>query len=150
VKFLFFSAYSYEHTAVENWDDDCLSRFDAQTNVNGKPTAVSGESAESGFIVERSDSTELLPDCVMSFAYWNPMFLQQERLLNPQTGEYLDVKVELLGTDSLEVRGKLVEAQRYKVTAKDVDLLVWYADNDKWVALESVAKTGHVIRYELS
>jgi hypothetical protein len=150
VKFLFFSAYSYEHTAVENWDDDCLSRFDAQTNVNGKPTAVSGESAESGFIVERSDSTELLPDCVMSFAYWNPMFLQQERLLNPQTGEYLDVKVELLGTDSLEVRGKLVEAQRYKVTAKDIDLLVWYADNDQWVALESVAKTGHVIRYELS
>jgi hypothetical protein len=48
------------------------------------------------------------------------------------------------------VRGKLVEAQRYKVTAKDIDLLVWYADNDQWVALESVAKTGHVIRYELS
>jgi hypothetical protein len=100
--------------------------------------------------VEKSDSKEFLPGCVMTFAYWNPEFLKQERLLNPQTGEYLPVKVELLGTDSLEVRGEMVDAKRYKVTAKDIDLLVWYADDKEWVALESIAKTGHVIRYELS
>lgn len=150
VKFLFFTAYSYQHTAVEKWDNNCLQQIDAKTNVNGKPIAVSGSSAESGFVIEKSDSTELLPDCVMTFAYWNPAFLKQERLLNPQTGEYLDVNVELLGTDSLTVRGELVDAKRYKITAKDVDLLVWYADDKEWVALESVAKTGHIIRYELS
>ena len=150
VKFLFFTAYSYEHTAIEKWDNNCLQQIDAKTNVNGEPIAVSGSSAASGFVIEKSDSTELLPDCVMTFAYWNPEFLKQERLLNPQTGEYLDVNVELLGTDSLTVRGELVDAKRYKITAKDVDLLVWYADDKEWVALESVAKTGHIIRYELS
>ena len=150
VKFLFFNAYRYEHTNTESWNDNCLARFDAWTNVNGDPVAVSGASAESGFIVEKSDSSELLPDCVMSFAYWNPEFLKQERLLNPQTGEYLDVNIELMGTDALEVRGETVDAQRYKVTAKGIDLLVWYANDSEWVALESVAKSGHIIRYELS
>jgi len=150
VKFLFFNAYRYNHTAIEKWDENCLQYFDANTKVNGKPTAVSGESAESGFVVEKSDSTELLPECVMTFAYWNPEFLKQKKLLNPQTGEYLDVDVELVGSDALEVRGETVNAKRYKITAKDIDLLVWYANDEEWVALESVAKTGHIIRYELS
>lgn len=150
VKFLFFSAYSYQHTAVEKWDRNCLRQFDARTNVNGKPTAVSGETADSGFVVEKNDSRELLPDCVMTFAYWNPEFLKQKQLLNPQTGEYLDVDVQMLGADTLEVRGEIVAAQRYKITAKNIDLMVWYTNDDEWVALESVAKTGHVIRYELS
>lgn len=150
VKFLFFNAYRYEHTATESWNENCLAQFDARTNVNGDPIEVSGMSAESGFVVKNSDSKKLLPECVMSFAYWNPEFLKQERLLNPQTGEYLDVDVDLMGTDTLEVRGELVRAQRYKITAKDIDVLVWYANGNEWVALESVAKTGHIIRYELS
>lgn len=150
VKILFFSAYSYQHTNVEQWANDCLLRFDAKTKVNGKPTEVSGTSGDTGFVVERTDSRELLPECVMSFAYWNPEFLKQERLLNPQTGEFLDVDVEMMGNDTLEVRGEEVLAQRYKITAKGIDLLVWYSSNDEWLGLESVAKTGHVIRYELS
>ncbi len=150
VKFLFFNAYRYRHTATEQWDENCLRQLDARTRVNGEPTAVSGESVAAGFVVEKSDSTDLLPECVMTFAYWNPEFLKQERLLNPQTGEYLDVSVELVGADTLDVRGKAVNARHYRVTAKDIDLSVWYANDDEWVALQSVAKSGHIIRYELS
>jgi len=46
-----------------------------------------------------------LPDCIMTFAYWNPRFLDQPRLLNAQNGEYLDVTVHDLGTDTVAVRG---------------------------------------------
>jgi len=150
VKFLFFSAYRYQHTNTERWADDCLLRFDAKTNVNGEPTEVSGQTGDAGFVVKKSDSQELLPGCIMSFAYWNPEFLKQERLLNPQTGEFLDVDVELMGAETLEVRGQKIAAQRYRITAKDIDLLVWYSNDDEWLGLESVAKTGHIIRYELS
>jgi hypothetical protein len=150
VKILFFTAYRYEHTNIESWADNCLLTFDANTNVNGKPTAVSGAAGENGFIVEKLSGQELLPGCVMSFAYWNPAFLQEERLLNPQTGEFLDVEVELMGTEILEVRGEQVAAERYKITAQGIDLMVWYSTNDEWLALESLAKKGHVIRYKLS
>ena len=150
VKFLFFTAYRYQHTATERWVDDCLLGFSAKTKVNGEPIEVSGASGAEGFVVEKSDSTELLPGCVMTFAYWNPEFLKQERLINPQTGEFLDVNVELLGSDTLTVRGEAVSAQRYKITAKGIDLLVWYSDDNEWLGLESVAESGHIIRYELS
>ncbi len=150
VKILFFTAYRYEHTNIESWADNCLLTFDANTNVNGKPTAVSGATGEDGFIVEKLSGQELLPDCVMSFAYWNPAFLKEERLLNPQTGEFLDVEVELMGTENLEVRGEQVAAERYKITARGIDLMVWYSSNDEWLGLESFAKKGHIIRYELS
>ena len=150
LKILFFSAYSYQHTNTERWADDCLLKFDAKTKVNGKPTEVSGQTGDAGFVVIKSDSQELLPGCVMTFAYWNPEFLKQERLLNPQTGELLDVDVELMGAETMEVRGEQIAAQRYKITAKGIDLMVWYSNDDEWLGLESVAKTGHVIRYELS
>ena len=150
VKILFFSAYSYQHTNLEKWDDNCLRTFDAKTNVNGKDTEVSGATGESGFLVEKSDSSELLSGCVMSFAYWNPEFLKQDRLLNPQTGDFLNVDVALMGTEMLKVRGEMMTAQRYKITAKGIDLLVWYSSDNEWLALESVAKKGHIIRYELS
>jgi len=40
-----------------------------------------------------------LPACVMTFAYWNPDLLGQSRLLNVQTGEYMDVQVRVLGEE---------------------------------------------------
>ena len=89
-------------------------------------------------------------ECVMSFAYWNQDFLGESQLLNTQTGEYMDIIVEEVGNEMLEVRGQAVTATRFKLTASEVDLTLWYSPNNEWLALESVAKGGHIIRYELS
>ena len=124
--------------------------FDATTNANGKRVQVSGAQTGAGFSVERDDVPLELPECVMTFAYWNPVFLTQPRLLNPQTGEYMDVSVEQIGEEFLKVRGLRVAATRYKLTAKNVDLTLWYSPEEEWLALESVAKGGRIIRYELS
>jgi len=150
VKVFFIPAYRYEHSAEERWTGNCLVDFDASTNANGKRIQVSGEQTGTGFVVESGASPIELPECVMTFAYWHPDFLDQRRLLNPQTGEYVDVRVENIGDEMLEVRGKSVAATRYKLTANEVDLTLWYSPNYEWLALESVAKGGHIIRYELS
>lgn len=149
-KILFIPAYRYEHTNTERWADNCLLGFDAETNANGKRIQASGERQEAGFKVVGEVGSLDLPECVMSFAYWNPAFLEQPRLLNPQSGEYLDVTVQELAPDILEVRGKPVTAVRYKLTAKKMDLTLWYSEDKEWLALESVAKGGNIIRYELS
>jgi hypothetical protein len=149
-KILFIPAYRYEHSNSEQWVDDCLLDFNARTNANGKDIQASGELGESGFTVRNADGRMELPECVMSFAYWNPDFLDQPRLLNPQTGEYVEVSVEELEQEVLDVRGELVPALKYRLTAYEVDLTLWYSEKDQWLALESIAKGGHVIRYELS
>lgn len=150
VKFLFFTAYRYEHRNVEQWSENCLREIDARTVTNGREQEVVGEQQGDAFIVEKPQQAEgTLPACVMTFAYWNPDFLGQARLLNPQTGEFLDVTVEEMGSDNIRVRGENRAARRYRVTAKNTDLEVWYSEDREWLALESVAKGGRKIRYEL-
>ena len=147
---LLIPAYRYQHTAAERWSDNCLVGLDASTNANGDRIRVSGERTGGSFTVVTDEQPRYLPECVMSFAYWNPDFLEQPRLLNPQTGEYVAVEVREAGTDLLEVRGETITARRFRLTAYEVDLTLWYSDDNEWLGLESVAEGGRIIRYELS
>lgn len=149
-KILLIPAYRYQHSAAERWNGDCLLGLNSRTNANGKRLSISGRMTDRGFTVNTGDAPEQLPECVMSFAYWNPSFLEQPRLLNPQTGAYVDVSVEKVGDEILEIRGQPVEATRFRLRAYEVDLTLWYSSDNEWLKLESVAKTGHTIRYELT
>ena len=149
-RFLLIPAWRYNHSNTEQWADGCLQRFEARTRVNGRQMDVSGERIDESFVIDAGESRTELPPCIMSFAYWDPRFLQQPRLLNPQSGDYLDVTVERLPAESLEVHGQTVSAQIYRVQADQLELKVWYSEQDEWLALESTAKGGRVIRYELS
>jgi len=150
VRFLFFTAFRYRHTNTEVWDDGCLRSIESSTDSNGKDLAVIGTRLDNGFVVRGDGDQSSIDGCVMSFAYWNPEFLNQPRLLNPQTGEYLPVDVERLGRQALFVRGREVDAHAYRIRARQMELIVWYSDSNEWLGLESVAAGGRVIRYELT
>jgi len=150
VKFLFVTAFSYRHSAREDWAGGCLEEIEAHTDSNGKELNVVGVRTADSFVIETGEREAELPACVMSFAYWNPGFLEQQRLLNPQTGEYLEVDVEELGSDPVEIDGRRIPARSVRLTARDMDITLWYSENAEWLALESVAKGGRILRYELS
>jgi hypothetical protein len=147
---LMIPAYRYEHTNTEHWSGNCLTRLDARTIDNGERIEVSGKQSNDAFTIDIGREPTRLPECVMSFAYWNPDFLQQSRLLNPQTGELVDVNVEKIGDDIVEVRGQPVAATRFRLTADNVDMTLWYSNDERWLALESVAEGGRIIRYKLT
>lgn len=149
VKFLFFTAFRYRHSNTEVWEDGCLRSIESSTDSNGADTVVEGARRNDVFVVRGENDQTAIEGCVMSFAYWNPEFLHQPWLLNPQTGEYLPVEVEPLGRQTLVVRGERVDAIAYRLRAKKMELTVWYSDSDEWLGLESVDKGGRVIRYEL-
>jgi len=85
----------------------------------------------------------------MSFAYWNPAFLDQGQLLNMQSGEFLDVEISPPVAEPLTVRGELQPAYRYRLEAGELQLDLWYSTNKQWLALESVVRGGRKLRYEL-
>ncbi len=150
VRFLFFNAFSYRHTNRESWNGRCLERIESRTQQNDRRFTVQGERVRDRFVLETDGRAEALDSCVMTFAYWNPAFLEQPRLLNPQSGEYLAVDVEALGKQEVVVRGETVVASAYRVTARKTELTVWYSDDNEWLGLESVARGGRIIRYELT
>ena len=154
VKVLFINAYSYDHTAKEQWQGDCLSRLEANTIEDKVVTNVIGAKKDRSFEISDGKASQILPECVMTFAYWNPKILQQSKLLNPQNAEYLDSKFEDLGTKSISVKGKPTETQHYKLNGSlngksKLNIELWYADNKDWVALKSTTPEGYVIKYKL-
>lgn len=149
VKFLFATVYRYLHRNEETWDGDCLAEIKSTTDANGKPYSVYGQQREGFFEVVGEDSSEKLPDCISTFAYWNPDFLQHSRLLNTQNGEYLDVEVSEAKSGFRMVKGNKVPALQYQLKAGELDLKLWYSTEDEWLALESRTKGDRVLTYEL-
>jgi hypothetical protein len=148
-KVLFVPLYRYEHENQETWSGDCLQRIESRTDANGKPYEVEGWREDGAFYVDTRSGESRLPGCVMSFAYWNPDFLEQSRLLNSQNGEYLPVEVSEPVPDTVEVHGEARASVRYRLAAGPLKLNLWYSEDKQWLALESEVSGGRTLRYEL-
>lgn len=149
VKILFINAYRYAHQNRETWRGDCLEDMRANTNDNGEAYDVSGAARGEQFVVATADRTARLGACVRSFAYWDRRLLRQARLLNAQTGEYVEVKIEAEGQDWISVSGKTVPAWRYRLRGDEFEITLWYSADDRWLALDSITADGHHIRYRM-
>jgi hypothetical protein len=150
VKVLFINAYQYRHEAKEIWRDDCLTDLSALTEDNGTQLSVKAVQSTVGLNVSTEKKKFNLSGCVMSFAYWNPLMLQQTRLLNSQTGEYEQVIIKPMSATTLQISGKAQVAQQYRLTGKKLQIDLWYAPDGTWLALESMTERGARLRYVLS
>ncbi len=148
VNLLIFTAYRYRHESQEQWRDGCLERIQSTTDDNGKDFRVQGQRIADALKLEVNGKPDRLPTCVSTFAYWEPDFLKRPRLLNPQTGELVDVRLEPQGRERRTFRGSEVNAKRYRLKADDLDITLWYTADGDWIGLESDTGKGRKLRYE--
>lgn len=85
----------------------------------------------------------------MTYAYWDMRFLQQPRLLNPQTGLYDAVRVSEQGTEALSIGGREVRARRYQLVSDQLLIDLWYSPEGEWLQLHSTTRSGRQLRYRL-
>jgi hypothetical protein len=150
VKVLFINAYKYVHDDSESWQGDCLQSMTASTDDNGKQLSVKATKQGDEVGVTNREHHYTLPGCVMSFAYWNPLMLQQTHLLNAQTGEYDAVTIKLIGEVTLQVRGINQLVKQYRLTGNKLSIDLWYSPAGEWLALQSTTESGRRLRYVLS
>ena len=161
VKFLLINAYQYQHTSKEQWNNDCLNELDANTKENKILSSVSGHLANGQFSlssnVNEDKKMQSLPECVMTFAYWNPKILRQTRLLNPQNGDYLYTTFRLIGNEKIDFNGEQKNAKHYHLLAYEAESMsdkpklniqLWYDNNNDWLALKSITPEGYTISYK--
>ena len=154
VNVLFVNLYRYRHQSIEVWQDGCLRSINSETDANGKSflvegNLVAGQTNDNYFQVNTASAEKELPPCIMTFAYWNPIFLDEDKLLNSQTGIYEDVTITRVGEESLQLNGEAVVAVKYLIDLKAGPITLWYSANDfRWLALESVAAGGGILRNE--
>jgi hypothetical protein len=149
VRVLMIPFYRYSHRSDEQWQAGCLRQIRAETDDNGEPARIAGQLRGDAMVLETPAGSRSIVGCVRSFAYWQPELLaSSQRLLNTQTGEYLQVDWKPLGQRQLPFGGGSAAAFRLGTEALTIDL--WYDEQGRWLALESPLPDGGTLRYRLA
>ncbi|NNJ98116.1 MAG: hypothetical protein HKP12_13260 [Gammaproteobacteria bacterium] len=147
VRLLFIPVYSYEHETRERWENNCLVDIASTTNDNGDEYFIDSTQHQNQLAIQTKNGRTALQGCVRSFAYWDIELLNSERLLNTQTGEYQPVSVTDMGTGLLPVEEDRIEARHFRLVVEGMTIDLWYTDEMRWLALQSVTESGAVLRY---
>ena len=139
-KLFFFIPITYRHNATEVWRNGCLISLESNTRRRGKNTTISGTSIGNAFLVSRNGDTYEVGNCVRSFAYWNPLLLTHEFLLNGETGKYLPVSLDKKNTQS---------GFTIIIKPPSGELFLKYNEDGKWIALEAKVKDVGTMKYIL-
>ena len=144
-----FMDFIYQHKSTETWQEGCLKTISSKTDDDGDLYEVSGHIGTDRFLVTTNNKTTELPSCVMTFAYGNPKILDQKKLMNSQSGEYLDVDIQFIREENHIVKGEdiLTDLWRIEANIDDGDLLIhlWYDKNMNWVSLKSQTPIGDML-----
>ena len=144
-----FMDFIYQHKSTETWQEGCLKTISSKTDDDGDLYEVSGHIGTDQFLVTTNDKATELPSCVMTFAYGNPKILEQKKLMNSQSGEYLDVDIQFIREENHIVKGEdiLTDLWRIEANIDDGDLLIhlWYDKNMNWVSLKSQTPIGDML-----
>lgn len=171
VRVVFVTLFRYAHEARENWKNGCLVNVESSTNENGDKFTLASRQLEVGLEFDtNSRSHRLEKACPWSFAYWSPELRQRELLVNPQNGALVEVDFEKLGPreikvggsnhtftawklrgwDVTESNGDNGEAGDRNITDRgdaDVEIIVYYDEQDRWVGLDSNVGNGRTLQY---
>lgn len=148
VKFGPITAFKYRLDSVEEWVGDKLISLSGASNNDGRKGKVSANSADDQLIVESTEFDGALPATIIPSSHWNRLQLYQDQMLSTETGEVLDIDVELIGDDAVSVAGKTVAATHYRLKS-DLTVDLWYDAQSRWVKLAFKVR-GQDIEYVLS
>ena len=120
---------------------DCLQAFESETERNTKRFFMSGSMKDGNFYVNRNEEEVLVSDCVRTFAYWRPAWLDDEFLLNVETGKYTPVSLEV-------TEDELTNMTKRVVGLPKTEIHLAYDKSGNWQTLESDLKIAGSLRYQ--
>ena len=148
VKFGPITAFKYRLDSVEQWQDGYLVGLNGASNNDGRKGKVAAALDGDELIVESTKYDGALPKTIIPSSHWNRMQVYQERMLSTETGEVLDIEVEVLGDDQVKVGDQTIDATHYRLKS-DLTVDLWYDDQSRWVKLAFEVR-GQDIEYVLN
>jgi len=157
ISFLGVVVYRYRHHAQETWKDGCLTQLSAVTDADGDYIRVEALQQGEQLHIKLFDSdtqtepsrTQLADNCAMTFAYWNPAIRQQQRLLNPQTGELEEVSFKGPDASTFLQQGRDQPAQLWRINTGKGPIDIWYDLSGRWMGLNARVAGDRQLRYQL-
>ncbi|MEL7042003.1 MAG: DUF6134 family protein [Pseudomonadota bacterium] len=148
VKFGPITAYRYRLDSVEEWADQKLISLNGTSNNDGRKGQVSARAENGALVVESTEFEGSLPGSTIPSSHWNRLQVYQNQMLSTETGEVIDMEVEVIGEDTVRVGDQEVEATHYRLIS-DLTVDLWYDRQSRWVKLAFEAR-GQEIEYVLN
>lgn len=148
VKFGPFTVFDYTHRNASVWQDGVLQRMRSETDDNGERHDVAIEfTADQLQVVTDSVASYTAARSMLPTTYWMVSTVAQDRLINSQTGEILEVEVREIGREDVPGPDGPIAATRYRMIG-DLEIELWYDDSGILVGLAFDAR-GSEVTYRL-
>lgn len=148
VKFGPFTVFDYTHRNASIWRDGVLQRMRSTTDDNGERHDVAIDlTIEQLQVVTDSVESYTAARNLMPTTYWMVSTVTQNRLINSQTGEMLEVSVQEVGRETVPGPDGPIAATRYRMDG-DLEIELWYDDAGILVSLAFDAR-GSDVTYRL-
>ena len=140
-KVLLVKKIKYRHLAKEIWRDGCLQSVESSTQRNNKHFTISAKITAGNFVVTKAGVDVSLNGCIKSFAYWRPEWLENEFLLNVETGQYTPITLGSQQDSSTGIMHKTLGLPKSEIHLQ-------YSGSGVWQSLESDVKVVGKLRYK--
>jgi hypothetical protein len=167
VTFAGLTLFRYTHRSQERWQDgEQLIGLTSETNQNGDRYRVFARSLGSALAVQaavpetrdlfgsesRASPVRLkeirVPADTPSSSHWNRRQVETGTLLNSQTGEINEYRIDVVGREKVQTAAGPVEATLYRYSG-DLHMDHWFDDRGRWVRLRFEVPDGSIIDYRL-
>lgn len=150
VKFLFFTAYKFEYTAQEIWQNGEVRQVFADTNNNGEDLVYEMTFNAGQVTIKEGDANkvfQLEPNTYPS-NHWHPRVLGADVIINTLSGIPNQVEITPKDWELVQTAQDERRAQRYEYSGELANVSSWYDEAGRWVALEFKGDDGSTITYE--
>jgi uncharacterized protein DUF6134 len=135
VRVVFITVFRYQHECEEVWASGRLLSLRSRTNEDGKHYAVAATAEPSGIrVVGPGGPLVVGSGLLTSNSLWDPLLIDQQRLIDAQYGGQIGLVVHRRGTESLVLAGtERVVADRFQILTPHYGGLLWYDATGRWV-----------------
>jgi hypothetical protein len=142
------TVFRYEHDCTATWSNQALTTLGCSTLKDGKRTRISGERQGENFVVQGGRGARTIDAETPPTIFITLDLLDSGAFIDTETGQVRDVQVTRVGSETIEVAGQPVEAQRYRISSS-LTMDLWYDSEGRWVKGAFTAR-GQNIEYRLA
>ncbi|MFM9844219.1 MAG: DUF6134 family protein [Dongiaceae bacterium] len=144
VSLLGITIYRFVHRSEEEWKGGELVRLTSNTDDDGDKRVVDLRLVDGKLKGQYNGQGKEFPLGMIPATFWHPDSMKQTKLLDQVKARNRQISVKDLGTETITVQGKQIEARHFSVSGQ-IKREVWYGADGRLEKLQFEGKDGSAI-----
>jgi hypothetical protein len=142
------TVFRYEQTCAETWTGERLAAIECSTLKDGRRLEIRGAVRGGRVVVAGASGEQAFPSAVLPTSWWRRPTSGVVSLLDTETGAPMTVTVTEHGSETINVGGRAIRADRIRVQG-EIAVDLWYDDQGRWIGCRFTAR-GQTIEYRVT